>query len=169
MNCLTDYIGIRVCSTDTSPESGLFINPLPGLSLESIDKIADKDQITYRGVWADAQEEAYQRFVIDFFDALMGCFKVQPYIDYEAILCANKKILSVAWRYLLGNQLMMYRLYTNRLNYFTTIAKEDAAELLTHYQVQYEQALSKAVKLIDVSHCRLLECGGNPEYVTWLP
>lgn len=168
MNCLTDYIGIRVCSNDTPPESGLYINSLPGISLESIDKIADKDQVTYRGVWADAQDEAYQVFVIDFFAELMKCFQIQPYCDYEALLCKNKKTLSVAWKYLLGNQLMQYRLYTARLNYFTTVGLEDAEKLRDYYQVEYERALSKAAKLIDVSSCRL-QCGGNPETVVWLP
>lgn len=167
-NCLTDYIGIRICSEDIPPASGLYINSLPGISLESIDRTADRDQITYKGVWNDAQEEAYQVFVIDFFNELMKCFKIQPYCDYEALICGNKKILSVAWRYLLGNQLMQYRLYTARLNYFTTTTLDDAAKLRDMYQVEYEGALCKAVKLIDVRSC-CLECGGNPEVVSWLP
>lgn len=168
MGCLKDYIGIRVCSTDTPPESGLYINSLPGISLESIDKIADSDQTTYKGVWSDAQDEAEIRFGIDFFNELIKCFKVQPYCDYEALICNNKKLLSVAWRYLLGNQLLQYRLYTSRLNYFTTITIDDAAKLRDFYQVEYETALSKAIKLIDVSSC-CLECGGDTEVVTWLP
>lgn len=168
MNCLTDYIGIRVCSNDTPPGSGMYINSLPGISLESIDKIANADQITYRGVWADVQEEAYQIFEVDFFNELLKCYKVQPYCDYEALICNNKKLLAGAWKYLLGSQLMLARLYSSRLNYFTTVTLDDAGKLRDLYQVEYEQSLSKAMKIIDVSSC-CLECGGNPEYVTWLP
>jgi hypothetical protein len=168
MSCLTDYIGIRVCSTDEAPGSGLYINSLPGLSLESIDAIADQDQTTYRGVWADAQDEAYQLFIVDFFNELMNCYRVQPYCDYEALICNNKKLLAPAWKYLLGAQLMQYRIYTPRLNYFTTVTMDDAPKLLALYQVEYEKSLSKALKLIDVRSC-CLECGGNPETVVWLP
>lgn len=168
MNCLTDYIGIKGCNNDTPPESALFINSLPGISLESMDRIATADQITYMGVWSDVQDEAYAVFEIDFFESMMKCYKVQPYCDYTVLICNNKKLLAVAWRYLLGAQLMQFRLYTSRLNFFTTVAKEDAQELLGIYQGKYEEALAKAMLLIDVSSC-CLECGGNPETVTWLP
>lgn len=165
---MTDFIGIKVCSTDPTPESGLYINSLPGISLEMMDKSADQEQITYRGVWDDAQVEAGSSFGIDFFNELLKCFAIQPYCDYEALICANKTILAVAWKYLLGAKLMEYRMYTARLNYFTSVSRDEAKELLAHYQVEYETALSKAVKLIDVSSC-CLECGGSPEVVMWIP
>lgn len=167
MECLINYIGIRACGNNT-PESGLYINSLPGISLESIDKIADSEQITYIGVWNDVQTEASQRFFLDFINEITKCFKLSAYCDYEQIICDNKRIIANAWRYLLGNQLMLFRIYTTRLNRFTTVDLEQAKELRDHYQVEYEKALSQAVKLCDTSAC-CLPCGGNPEYVTWLP
>lgn len=167
MECLIDYIGIRGCGNNT-PESGLYINSLPGISLESIDKIADAEQITYKGVWSEVQIEASQRFYLDFINEITKCYKLTPYCDYEEIICQNKRILGNAWRYLLGNQLMLFRIYTTRLNRFTTVDLEQAKELRDHYQVEYEKALAQAVKLCDTSSC-CLPCGGNPEYVTWLP
>lgn len=167
MECLTGYIGIKVCGTETS-ESGLFINSLPGISLESIDKIADSEQITYAGVWNDVQAEAAARFYIDVVSAISECYSINPYCDYEEIICNNKLKLANAWRYLLGNQLMIFRLYTTRLNRFTTVDAEKAQELKDFYQLEYEKALAQAVKIIDVSSCELC-CGGNPETVTWLP
>jgi hypothetical protein len=167
MDCLTNYIGLKVCGTETS-ESGLFINSLPGISLESIDKIADSEQVTYAGVWADVQAEAQARFYVDVIEQITKCFQIEPYCDYEEIICTNKQILSNAWRYLLGNQLMLFRLYTTRLNRFTTIDMKQAAELRDLYQVEYDKSLSQAVKLIDVSSC-CLDCGGNPSTVVWFP
>lgn len=167
MDCLTGYIGLKVCGTETS-ESGLFINSLPGISLESVEKIADSEQVTYAGVWRDVQTEAQARFFVDVVDEIGKCYQITPYCDYENIICSNKQLLANAWRYLLGNQLMLFRLYTSRLNRFTTIDKKDAAELRDFYQVEYERALTQAVKLIDVSSC-CLECGGNPETVVWFP
>lgn len=169
LTCLIDYIGFTNCvGVYEAPESGLYINSLPGISLESIDKIADSEQVTYKGVWADAQTEAAVRFRVDFITEVTKCYQINTECDYDAMICANKELLVNAWRYLLGNQLMIFRLYTPRLNRFTTIDKEDAAELRDLYHVEYEKALSQAVKLIDVSSCELC-CGGNPETVVWLP
>jgi hypothetical protein len=170
MECLIDYIGLKVCGTETST-SGLFINSLPGISLESIDKIAESEQVTYRGVWNDVQTEAAARFYVDVINELSKCFDLQPYCDYEDIICDtdNRLKLSQAWRYLLGNQLMLFRLYTTRLNRFTTVDASKAQELRDYYQVEYEKSLALAAKLLNVEICDCMDCGGNPETVTWLP
>lgn len=168
MNCLTDYIGIKSCADQVTPESGLFINSLPGVSLESIDKIATADQTTYLGVWADVQNEAFARFESDFLFELDKCFNLNPYCDYEALICNNKKKLIQPWKYLLGNQIMLYRLYSTRLNRFTTVDIKQAGELRDFYQAQYELTLQQAVKMCELGDCHL-DCGGNPEVVTWLP
>jgi hypothetical protein len=57
VECLRDFIGILGCGNPI-PESGLFINSLPGISLESIQKIANSEQKTYVGVWNDVQTRA---------------------------------------------------------------------------------------------------------------
>lgn len=169
LTCLTDFIGLQNCGgVYEQSESGLYINSLPGISLESIDKIADSEQITYRGVWDDVQTEAGVRFKIDFISEITKCYKINPGCDYEVMICNNKEIMVNAWRYLLGNQLMLFRLHTTRLNRFTTIDKDGAVELRDFYQVEYEKALSQAVQLIDVSSC-CMECGNNPETVYFLP
>ena len=62
MNCLTDYIGLRGC-TDSDPISGLYINDLAGISLKSIDAIADNEQINYQGVWSAVQKRAQMKLL----------------------------------------------------------------------------------------------------------
>lgn len=170
LDCLIGYVGLKICGDEVS-QSNLWINSLPGISLESIDKIADSEQVTYRGVWNDVQTEAAARFYVDVVNELTKCYSLQPYCDYEDIICddANKLKLANAWRYLIGNQLMLFRLYTTRLNRFTTVDKEQAERLLVHYQIEYEKALTLAAKLVNVSVCECIQCGGNPETVTWLP
>lgn len=167
MDCLNDYIGIKVCGDET-PESGIFINSLPGISLESIDKVANEDQITYLGLWADVQAEAAARFELDFTTEVTKCFKLNAYCDYEDLICENKEKLINPWRYLLGNQLMLFRIYSSRLNRFTTVDLDQARELRDYYQVEYEKAIQQAVQLVELGDC-CLECAGNPEYVVWLP
>lgn len=63
-NCLTDTIGIIGCGSST-PASGIFINSLPGISLKSIDAIAEAEQADYVGLWSDVQENAYRSMMID--------------------------------------------------------------------------------------------------------
>lgn len=168
MFCLDNYIGLKVCGNETS-DSGQYINSLPGISLESIDKIADSEQVTYAGVWKDVQEEAWNRFYIDVVNELTKCYQLQPYCDYENLICENKSRLITAWKYLLGNQLMLFRLYTTRLNRFTTVDLNKAAELRDFYQSEYDKSLTLAAKIMNVSSCECMECNNNPQSVTWLP
>jgi len=166
--CLIDYIGLNYCGVYETPDSGHYLTTLPGISIESMDKIADSDQITYLGVWADVQKEAMVRFYADVMAELNGCYAINKDCDYEALICENKDKLIQPLKYLLGNQLMLERIYSNRINRFTTIDKKQAEELRDFYQVEYEQALKRSMKFIDISSCELC-CSGNPQTVTWLP
>lgn len=170
LDCLVNYIGLMQCygAYDAS-DSGQYINTLPGITLESIDKIADtREQRTYRGVWDDVQENAKPRFYSDVISELTKCFQLDRECDYETLICDNITVLTNAWKLLLGNQLMIERIYSNRLNRYTTVGLEEAKELKDHYQVEYEKALAQAVKLMDVTDCEFC-CGGNPESQVWLP
>jgi hypothetical protein len=61
MECLKNYIGIYGCS-EVEPESGLFINQLPSVSLATMDGLANSEQLTYLKVWDDVQVRALRRF-----------------------------------------------------------------------------------------------------------
>lgn len=169
MECLIDYIGFQACANNEQPPSGMYINTLPGISLESIDKIADSEQLTYIGVWNDAQKQAAIRFKRDFINALNKCYTINKHCDYDEMICDNVDHLITAWQYLLGNQLMIFRIYSSRLNRYTTVDKKDAEELKDFYQVEYEAALEMAIKFVDVSGCCNTDCSNNPERVIWLP
>lgn len=169
MDCLLDYIGFTNCSDEDAPPSGMYINTLPGISLESVDKIANSEQVTYKQVWDDAQAEAAIRFKTDFIAKLNECYTISSKCDYEDMICDNIEHLVVAWRFLLGNQLMIYRIYSSRLNRFTTVDKAQAEDLAAYYQTEYENAMKVAMKLVDVSGCCQQECKNNPQHVVWLP
>jgi len=57
ITCLTDTIGLAGCGSST-PVSGLYVNSLPGISIKSIEILADAEQRTYLGVWDDVQVRA---------------------------------------------------------------------------------------------------------------
>lgn len=169
MECLINYIGLQACANQEPSVSGKYINSLPGISLESIDKIANADQASYAGVWRDAQAEAAIEFLDDFKAALSKCYTLNVHCDYAEMICENLEHLTRAWRYALGIQLMMYRIHSNRLNRFTTVGLDDAKQLLGLYQAKYEEALQAAIPLIDVSSCCKTECNNNPQSVIWIP
>lgn len=80
MNCLIDVIGLRGCGV-SNPVSSLFINSLPGINLESIEKIADAEQQSYVGVWNDVQLRASKRFATEVRAALNKRFKLKSILD----------------------------------------------------------------------------------------
>lgn len=168
MSCLKDYIGLKLCSDFEESDSGLYINSLPGLSLEAIDNSATSEQTTAVGLYSDAQDEAYAQFEIDFFNELTKCHDVGPNCDYKRLICANKKVLANAWRFCIGVQLMLARLYTSRLNFFT-LDEKTAGELKDLYQTSYEEALSKSVKLLNLSTLQLPCAPKAINTVAWLP
>lgn len=99
MHCFYDYIGIKGYGS-TEPLSGLYINQLPGITLESIDKSAEKEQINFAGVWKDVQTRAWMRFEKDFRRALRNRFRlsalkatasIKPLINEDEIIVAAEK------------------------------------------------------------------------------
>ncbi len=169
MQCFTDYIGLSLCGgVYDAPASGIYINSLPGLSLESIDKVADQEQINYMGVWEDVQTNALQQFRLDIIAEINKCYKVNCDCDYDVLICENIEVLTQAWKFLLGVWLLIFRINSNRLNRFTTVDITQAKELLNFYQVEYEKYLKSSVQCMDISSCEMC-CGSNPQIVTWLP
>lgn len=169
MGCFNDYIGLSLCAGAYDvPASGIYINSLPGLNIESIDKVADQEQINYLGVWEDVQINAEAQFRIDVIAEMMKCYKLNCDCDYDALICENQEVLTQSWKYLLGIWLLVFRINSNRLNRFTTVDITQAKELKDFYQVEYEKFLHQSVLCMDISSCDLC-CGGNPEIITWLP
>jgi len=169
MQCFIDYIGLSLCAgAYEAPASGIYINSLPGLSIESIDKVADQEQINYVGVWEDVQTNALQQFKIDIMAEMQKCYQLNCECDYDDLICQNVDVLTQSWKYILGIWVLIFRINSNRLNRYTTIDIPQAKELKDFYQAEYEKFLSASVKCMNISSCELC-CSGNPEIVTWLP
>lgn len=62
MNCFIDYIGLRGAVSGIIPDSGLYVNDLPGITLKSIDAVADSDQVTYQQLWDTVQRRGVEKF-----------------------------------------------------------------------------------------------------------
>lgn len=169
MTCFQDYIGLSYCGgVYEQPPSGIYLNSLPGISIQNIDAIAEQEQMTYMGVWQDVQSSAIAQFRIDVIAEMNKCFQLNRQCDYTSLICDNRDILVQSWKYCLAVWLLYFRLNTDRLNQYTTVDRKQAEELIAFYQVEYEKALAQGVRLMDTEEC-CLECGGNPEIVYMLP
>lgn len=61
MDCLINYIGVEDCQFAPSP-TGLYLQQLPGMEFEQIEKISSPEQGGWAGVWADIQGRAARTF-----------------------------------------------------------------------------------------------------------
>ena len=87
MECLRNYIGLRGCGLQ-EPESGYYVNSLPGISLESIDKLADSEQRSYAGVWADIVNRSLTKLETAVTSAFHSKFKLKA---IQQDIVTNKK------------------------------------------------------------------------------
>lgn len=81
MDCLENYISVKYCSLP-SPESGLYVNDLAGISLKSIDASANSEQLTFYQVWKDAEKRAIKRLSGAISNELLKRFKLKKLIEY---------------------------------------------------------------------------------------
>lgn len=151
IECFTGFIGILGCNALT-PGSGLYINSLPGVTLEMVDKIADSEQITYVGVWQEVEQRGVLRFRTALMAKLNECYQINQRATVECIACENKDLLATSLWYLLGAELMVERIFSDRINRYTTIDKQQAEELRDHFTLEFEKELGLAVQGIDVEN-----------------
>jgi hypothetical protein len=157
MDCLKDYIGVGGCdapvysyqiNTVVQPASGFYINiDLPAISLKQMDKIADEEQRTFLGLWNEIQDRAIRKFRIRVkagYKELFGVCKIQ-----DTWFCDNRENLALPLLYFLGSELMFERLYSDRINRYTTIDREKAKELKAEFDDQFITHLKDALELID--------------------
>lgn len=149
VECFTGFIGLLGCKSE-APGSGLYINSLPGVTLEMVNKIADSEQITYLGVWKDIEQRGILRFRTSLMAQLNKCYQINERATVECIACEHKDLLATSLWLLLGSELMTERIYSDQINRYTTIDRAQAEELRAHFDVEYEKELALAVQGIDV-------------------
>lgn len=89
--------------------------------------------------------------------------------DYSAIVCRNKPLFLSAWMYLLGNQILVELMASQRVNQPTTVDRDQYIELRDHYQLEYEKQLETLVKGINLSDSCCVVCNPPVKRKTWVP
>lgn len=143
----TDDPDTEDVETESPEASGLYINKDLPISLEQIDKIADSEQQTFLGVWDEVQKSAIKKFVIRVkagYKELFGICNLD-----EDWFCKNRQNLAYPLLYFLGSELMKERMFSTRINRYTTIDKNKATEMKEEFDQQFIIHLKDALELID--------------------
>lgn len=157
MECLKNFIGIQGCNAPVYdyevdsvivPFSGLYVNVDLPISLRQLDKISDEEVITFLGLWSEVQDRAIRKFLLRIKSGYMELFSVCDVIT-DAWYCENRDALAMPLLYFLGAELMFERIYSDRINRYTTIEKSKAMELRIEFNNQFITELKSALEIIN--------------------
>jgi hypothetical protein len=89
--------------------------------------------------------------------------------SYDVLVCNYMQNMAVAWWYLLGSELMKERIYTDRVNRYTTVDLEKARELTLSLHNDYMNELLTFVDGIDLQRDWCIDCDAIVRQVEFLP
>lgn len=159
MDSLKGIIGIK--RGDVQPLEAAsplyYVCELSGISFENLDAIADADQIDINGVWQDVEPRAIIRFRTAFYAKMSERWKITDRILSNCLIDENKEMLAVALWYLIGSELMVERVNSDRLNRFTTIDRKKAIELRDYLIQEFDLELTQAITTINPNCSKCIE------------
>ena len=89
--------------------------------------------------------------------------------SFDVLVCNYRENLAVAWWYLLGSELMKERIYTDRVNRYTTVDLDKARELTQRLYTDYMNELMTFVDSVDLMRDWCVECDAIVKQVEFLP
>lgn len=91
--------------------------------------------------------------------------------DFGSLICTNKDLFKRPLLYALGVEAMNEQLYTDRMNEYTLLRRNQAQENRERWSVDYDKSLKQVAQGISLDCDSCLECGGtkSPYITTTLP
>lgn len=172
MQCLANRIGIRGYNI---PITGvqLFINDLPGVSIENMEALADDEHEDFIGMWQTVVLRTMKKFEILVKAKLNQCYKLTDKTVVECLICEKEELFDVALWYLHGTELMIERTSSDMMSRYTTIDLDKAERLKEDFYSEFQAALNDAVQGINPqeSDCitACLECNDPVKWVMQTP
>lgn len=169
MDELRGVIGIKRAVQGETPALSpiYYVCELPGISLENITATADSDQTNVEGVWKDVEPRGIIRFCSAFYAKMSEKWKLTDRKILSCIIAENKELLAVSLWYLLGSELMVERVNSDRLNRFTTIDRKKAIELRDYLAQEFDLELTQAIASINPNQSTCIDC--SKEIIEHLP
>jgi hypothetical protein len=144
-SCFKDFILIKQ-DNGNIPESGLYINVDLPITLDMLNKIKEADQADLNAMWDEIQDRGIKKFIIRVKQGYRELFGVCS-VD-EDWLDTYKDDLAMALLYYLGSELMIERIFSTRINRYTTIDKNKAIELKQLFDDEFPIQLKAALEII---------------------
>lgn len=146
MNCLENYIGLRgSCSDSATPESGLYINDLPSISLKAMTSFANEEQENYIGFYDEIQTFSINQLRSDVL------VKKAKYFDKQTLLSAQNSgkyttpyVSNISSANLKGVFVELYDSYYSALK-------------LNHVQLYLNSAIDGDIYIYDVNNGELID------------
>lgn len=142
---LKDFILIKQEGGENST-SGLYINVDLPITLDMLNKIKETDQADLKAMWDEIQDRGIKKFIIRVkqgYRELFGVCNVE-----DTWFDDNKEDLSFALLYYLGSELMIERIFSTRINRYTTIDRKKAEELKMLFDEEFPTQLKAALEII---------------------
>jgi hypothetical protein len=157
MQCLRGFIGISPAVGEV--ESGLYLTELSGITLNSLEKIAERqtEQPDFEAVFHDCEKRAVISFKAAFTARINECYHICGSETVECLICEYREKLAPALWYAIGAEVMIERQGSDRLNRFTTLDRKKAGELESFFGERCEYELGNAVKSINPNHSGCVE------------
>lgn len=156
MDCLIGYIGLS-SRVEATAESGLYVDTLPDISLELIEKTPEDDEYRLIELWKLIEKRGVLKFRTLFISEVNRCHHITDVKLAECLICNNKELLATSLWYLLGAELLLENLGSPRINRFTTLDRDRNRQLRAELMDIFMHELSVAVAGIDVHNSICLE------------
>lgn len=194
MQCLYNRIGVSGCGAPASdavpavianpladpPVIGvpaipalpiLLINQLPGVTMAKINEMTNSDQETFLDLWNNIVTRAMSKFQLFAKTQINKCHRITDDAIITCLICGKKDLFDVALWYLHGTELMIEITSSDEINRYTTIDLDKAERLKEEFFLEFQAALTDAIKSIDpkntdcIEDDECIECVG--EGVNW--
>jgi hypothetical protein len=142
MKCLSGHIGLRGCGLEF-PAAAAFLNELPGISLKTIDQVADQEQKTYYAVFQDIETRALRKFSTDVENYLSKKYRLSNTletinlgdgVDVNDTTAAANEYRGVYGDVVYGSQLQS--VYVQEVKIYALAAKTNVEVVVKEYSAQ---------------------------------
>ena len=147
MDFLKGYIGLS-SKRGVVAESGLYVDALPDISIETINNIVAADEST-TDKWLEIENRTLLKFRTLFINEVNKCHHVHDIAICECLIRENKSAIATALWYLMGAEVMLERTTSSRIN-VATIDRDKPKRIRDYFESQFKEELAVAVNSIDI-------------------
>lgn len=149
VDALKGYIGLTSSSAETPAPSGLYVDALPDISVAQLrDIINDENGVNV--LWDEIENRAIRKFETFFIREVNKTHRVNDRDKCECLIENNVSLLATALWYLLGEEVIINRIASSRVNVYTSPDRQRIKELRDYYHGQFVDELETAVENINI-------------------